>query len=93
MWEQEVGCASEHLVSGVHFQFTLQSQLRSWKTGYARYLAHVQIRSIEDKRSISRKRHIILFIGNLPYIQKWKKYYSNRNVVLGGGLWEEHTSC
>ena len=59
--EQEAGCASEHVASGVHFQFTLQNRLRLRKTGHAKYLSHVQIEVIEGKRSSSRERHYVLF--------------------------------
>ena len=85
MWEQKDSCASEHMASSATFQCTLQS-LPLWKNGHAKYLSHAQIGIIEDKRSNLRKIQNILFVGNVLQIQKWRKYYNNRNTALGGAL-------
>ena len=90
--EQEAGCASEHVASGVHFQFTLQNRLRLRKTGHAKYLSHVQIEVIEGKRSSSRERHYVLFL-----CAKYRRFRNGRNATATGmqswgkGLWEEHS--
>ena len=92
MWEQEAGCAGENIASGVHFQFTLQSRLRLWKTGHAKYLSHTQIKIIEDKRSNSQKRHTILFCMDTTADSEMEEMLQQQECCPGG-FWEEHTPC